>query len=126
MEDERISKLEEADKHLERCNISSYNLTVDEFSTQVWATSVAKVDLVVSAVDKDIPDDVIKSITSFCNRVIKSDSYVFLIVTEGQFITLRSLFRELNFKVMDTSFKILYDRSTVSYTHLTLPTILLV
>ncbi len=103
----------EANSHLQKCNISSYQMNMSAFLTEVWSSTTPKADLVISSIPENLPDTVLEEIPSFSKRVLHSGSYVFLIVSERQFPLLESSFKKLDFKVMEKSFKILYDPSSM-------------
>ena len=102
-----------ADEHLAKNNIMTYDVTFEDFERDVWSESSPRVDLVLSAVPTSISTDVLSKLPPFTKSVLKTGSYVFLIVSESQYLQLVQSFKELNFKVCDHPFNILYDTTTM-------------
>ncbi len=102
-----------ADDHLKEIGISSYQMSFMDYTKEVCNTSSPKVDLVVSSIPKETTDDELKELPIFCKNVLKQGSYGFFILSEKQFTFLNQAFEDTDFKVMEHSFKILYDTTTI-------------
>ena len=111
---ERLTALRvQADKNLLVNNICVYDLNFEEFARDVWNDSSMRVDLVLSSVPSTAPLEVLSKLPAFCKTVLKTGSYVFLIVSEAQFIYMQQAFNDTGFKVCDHPFNILYDTKTL-------------
>ena len=121
VEDTNVSMREKSDKILRQQGILSYRMTVQEFEFQHWKSTSSRVDLVLSSLPPDCDIDKLRLLPSHCEQFLNPGSYIFLIVNEQQFSVLQQEFKSRSFKVMDTSFKILYKiegfgrRTTVDF-----------
>ncbi len=116
LEREKIRKAEmrkEGDKYLSDSNIFTNQISFNDYLTEVWTPSSPRVDLVLSSIPKNEPVDNLKTLPSFCKRVLKTGCYAFLIVTNYQYSLLESLFESEGFRVMDYCFLIVYDKKTL-------------
>ncbi len=104
---------DEADQNLNDTGIYTYQMNFDSFSTQIWSSDSKRVDLVISSIPKEINEEKLANLPHFCKRVLKTGSYGFFIVTEEQFSFLKRCFKDHEFKVIDRSFKIMYDITTI-------------
>ena len=113
-EKERLKELRfKADRHLHESGVFSYRMDFNAFSKQVRSTTSKRIDLVISSVRDTCDSDSVCALPSFCETVLKPGSYVFLIVSEDHFPTLRRFFQQRSFKVFEHSFKILYKSDTI-------------
>ncbi len=103
----------QADQSLHDTGIYTYQMNYDDFSKQIWSSSSKRVDLVISSIPKNMEMEELDTLPSFCKRVLKTGCYAFFIVTEEQFTFLKGSFRKQDFKVIDQSFKIMYDVTTI-------------
>lgn len=111
--EEARNKRRRADEYLSESKIYSHCMNSQDYCTHVLSPSTPKADLVITSLPNDISLQNLKSIPSFCKKVLKPGSYAFIIVTEDQYILLHQLFNQLHFKVIERSYKILYDTSSV-------------
>lgn len=83
----RREKLREAsDSHLNDIGISAYNLSFEAFKRDVWSSESSIFDLVLGAVPLGSPRNVLaENLPTFCTSVLKTGSYVFLIISESVF-----------------------------------------
>ena len=103
----------QADKFLLANNIVTHNICFEDFSRDVWTDASSRVDLVLSALASDLKKERLLKLPAFCKSVLKTGSYVFLIVNEVQLITLQESFRSIGFKVCDHPFTIMFDTKTI-------------
>ncbi len=113
-EEERIAELQgSADMNLINAGIRTYTMPISQFTSMTWTTDSKKVDMVFSCITDVQGEEFIQDLPDFCKLVLNPGSYVFLISTIPQFVSLGKRFKDQGFKVSEHPFEIIYDVSTI-------------
>ena len=114
-EAERKAKLRsDSDDILQAAHIYSFNMTWEAFEVEHWKEGSVRFDFLISDLcDIDITSENAVRFSSFCNRVIKRGSYIFLFVDPDTFPKWKSYFKNEGFKVMRVPFVVLYNRENI-------------
>lgn len=103
-----------ADEHLSNISINTYELCFEDFKKEVWSSNHSRVDLVLSAIPSNTSDNsFVDKLPSFCKSVLKTGSYVFLILNESRFYPYHQAFTCAGFKVCEHCIPIIYETPTV-------------
>lgn len=103
----------EADRTLKECGIETHHTTFNRFRKDIWTSSSARFDMILSALPRNCDDKTLESLPSFCKSTLKTGSYVSFVVSEEQFSKLKHTFQAASFKVCHHSYKVHYDPKTV-------------
>lgn len=111
--EEKAKRISIADGYLDESGIRTYEMSFEEFGRNVWSSPSPHVNLVFSSIPVGENDNTSKKLPQFCKSVLKTGSYVFLLVHESEYWSYNKLFTEHGFKVCDHWFTIVYDTSTM-------------
>ena len=112
-EKQRLLELRnKSDDVLHSNNIFAYRMDYRDFIKKVWDDIPQRVDLVCSSLPDDFPIEKLDNLPSICDITLKPGGYAFFVLSEDQFTKLNVAFKNIRFKIMDYSFKIVYDSST--------------
>lgn len=103
-----------AESLLNDIGIVTHDVGFEEFRKDIWSPTSSRVDLVLSAVPQSTTEESLcECLPTFCRTVLKTGSYVFLILTDNSLHKYQEAFRTAGFKVCDHGFNIVYDTSTM-------------
>ena len=97
------------DEILNDSGIETHRMNFSDFVRSEWTAERGRVDLILSYVPNDLNGETLEEIPEFSNAVLKTGSYIFLIVSQTHFHLLQKLFSTPNFKVCPYPYSILYD-----------------
>ncbi len=104
----------DADAILDEHGIQTFGLPFDDFATTVWNSKSKRVDLVLTAIPSGVDNSPnATNLASFCKSVLKTGSYVFLILSQSMYSDYYHALSAAGFKVCDHAFSILYDTTTI-------------
>lgn len=110
----RVKLRTEAERYLKEIGVVTHSVSFQEYKMDIWKASTPRVDLVLSSVtSRTIDDSLATQLAQFCKAVLKTGSYVFLIVNESDFHKFCSSFSSTGFKCCQHAFSIVYDTSTM-------------